>query len=425
MRGECEAGAPIRRLSLIADGYEHQAIAWAAPAARGGYGFWCVVPLGPPPRSVELGIAAELGSGRSAGARLGTIGLEQSLRPAAQAPPAPGPDSEPLIAVCLATFDPPAELFERQIASLRAQAHRNWVCVVSDDGSSNEAYSVVEATIQGDERFRVARSSGRIGFYRNFERALAMVPPAARFVAFADQDDRWHPDKLSTLVSAIGDAQLVYSDARAVRADGTVLSESLWAGRRNNRTNLASLLLSNTVTGAASLFRRELLDLVLPLPPAPGVPYHDHWTALVALATGEVAHVDRPLFDYVQHTGAVLGYEAIGARAELSRVRRLRRLSGAPADALERWRDAYFDEWCRTVCFAEVLNTRCGELMTAAKRRGLARILAGESSARTLAWLAARPARGLVGRNETKHFEHRLLRGILWRRLASLLPPPR
>ena len=80
----------------------------------------------------------------------------------------------------------------------------------------------------------------------------------------------------------IGDARLAYSDARAVRPDGSVVSETLWRKRRNNHTSLASLLFANTVTGAASLFRRDLLDLVLPFPEAPGVPYHDHWTALVA-----------------------------------------------------------------------------------------------------------------------------------------------
>ena len=39
----------------------------------------------------------------------------------------------------------------------------------------------------------------------------------------------------------------------------------------------------------------------------PGVPYHDHWLALVALAGGDLAYVDRPLYDYVQHRAAVQG----------------------------------------------------------------------------------------------------------------------
>ncbi|HYU60307.1 MAG TPA: glycosyltransferase [Solirubrobacterales bacterium] len=318
----------------------------------------------------------------------------------------------------MATFEPDPELFARQVSTLRDQTHRNWICVISDDASSRERHAEVERVVGDDPRFTVSRSDRRLGFYRNFERALTKAPREARFVAFADQDDRWDIGKLATLVAAIGGARLVYSDARAVRPDGTLISETLWRGRRNNRTNFASLLLTNTVTGAASMFRRELLDLVLPFPETPGTPYHDHWTALVARATGELAYVDRTLFDYVQHPKALLGHEAIEARPRISRPQRLRRLARDPAAALDRWREAYEDEWCRTVAFARELRERCGERLQPRDRRALDLVLAGERSPRTWAWLAVRPLRGLAGRNETKGFEHRLLRGLIWRKVA-------
>ncbi len=55
------------------------------------------------------------------------------------------------------------------------------------------------------------------------------------------------------------------------------------------------------MTGAASLFRRELLEDALPFPPAQFAHFHDHWIGLTALALGDIAFVDRPLYDYVQH----------------------------------------------------------------------------------------------------------------------------
>ena len=45
----------------------------------------------------------------------------------------------------------------------------------------------------------------------------------------ADQDDFWHPDKLETLLAAIGDAQLVYSDARIVDPDGELIADTYWS----------------------------------------------------------------------------------------------------------------------------------------------------------------------------------------------------
>jgi hypothetical protein len=128
-----------------------------------------------------------------------------------------------------------------------------------------------------------------------------MAPAGAELLALCDQDDRWHPAKLTTLRSALGDAQLVYSDQRLVDEHGRVLRATLWKGRRNEFDNIASVLIANTITGAATLFRREVADVALPFPDSPGFQFHDHWLAVVALASGDVAYVDRPLYDYVQH----------------------------------------------------------------------------------------------------------------------------
>ena len=70
------------------------------------------------------------------------------------------------------------------------------------------------------------------------------------------------------------------------------------------------MLLTNPVVGASCLFRRSVLDSALPFPPPVGVVYHDRWIALVASLLGGIAYVDRPLYDYVQHPGAVLGHTA-------------------------------------------------------------------------------------------------------------------
>lgn len=53
-------------------------------------------------------------------------------------------------------------------------------------------------------------------------------PADTPFVALCDQDDYWHPDKLSTLVQALRPAgvTLAYSDQRIVLDDGTVRSQS-------------------------------------------------------------------------------------------------------------------------------------------------------------------------------------------------------
>ncbi len=96
-----------------------------------------------------------------------------------------------------------------------------------------------------------------------------------------------------------------------------MIADTWWDRRRNNHTDLLSLLVANSVTGAASLLRRELLDDALPFPPAQFAHFHDHWLALVALSLGEIAYVDRPLYDYVQHGEASLGHAAANQMTSL------------------------------------------------------------------------------------------------------------
>jgi glycosyltransferase involved in cell wall biosynthesis len=383
-------------------------------------GFWATVPLrAPAAGELELRISATLADGTVSDAAIGTVRVAE--RTTADCRAAPGIARRPSVVIAMATFDPDPELFRRQVESIQAQTMEDWLCVISDDCSPSRASGEMRATLEGDDRFVVSRSETRRGFYRNFERALQLVPESVPFVALADQDDHWYPDKLQRLLEGLGDALLVYSDLRVIDAAGRTRAETYWTERKNNFTNLTSLLITNTVTGAASLFRRELLDLALPFPDPPGTEYHDHWLALVALATGRIAYVDRPLYDYVQHEGAQLGHHAANAggfvwdpRVLLARLRRgewMRVASG--------WRAAYFFGYLRLRLLAEVLLVRCADRMDRRSRRTLRRFIRSERSPLAFTWLAARRARKWLGMTETLGLESLVLRGILWRNLVN------
>ncbi len=309
------------------------------------------------------------------------------------------------------------DLFRRQIESIRAQTHRNWVCVISDDRSAPERFAELRDAVAGDERFVVSRSPRRLGFYANFERALSLVPADADHVAMADQDDEWRPEKLATLLERLGPAQLVYSDARIIERDGRPLSDTYWSRRANNHSDLLSMLLANAITGAASLFRRELLDYALPFPPAQFAHFHDHWIGLTALSLGDVAFVDEPLYDYVQHGEAALGHE--GANRMTTLRGRLGALTRDPRELIRSWRMSYFGDACRLMQFATILELRCGDRMAPPKRAVLRRFLAADRSPRPLAALAGRGLRELVGRPETLGAEWLLLSAFAWRRLLA------
>jgi glycosyltransferase involved in cell wall biosynthesis len=397
-------------IELVVDGARQAPSATAMPrpdlahlgpaAFRSGFWGTVSIPAGPPGHRVQLALA-----GRT---RVREWSLPLGHIKIGPARPSLTRSEADLIAVCLATYEPDMELLATQIASLREQTDRDWVCVISDDCSSPDRYEQIAALIADDPRFTLSRAEENLGFYRNFERALELVPPEAELVALCDQDDRWDPDKLATLRAALGQAMLVYSDQRLVDRSGRLLRDTMWQGRRNNHTDLASLLVANTITGAASLMRREVVELALPFPDPPGLQHHDHWLGLVALSAGDIAYVPRPLYDYVQHDAAVFGHVSSGHQ-----LRSRRPLRGGRA--------AYFLGYLPREVMARTLLLRCEATLRGAKRRALARYMAADRSPVWLGWLAARAVRTFVGHDETLGTETDFVRGVVWRHVVATL----
>jgi glycosyltransferase involved in cell wall biosynthesis len=431
VKGRCTppAGRRMVRMTIALGGDEHPLMGFGISDRRlGGTGdmWWGILPLAPAtePVDVALRLRAELDGGGRAEAQLATWCLVPGLDTDRVATPKLDDEKPPLIAICMATYDPPLELFARQIESIRSQTHDNWICVVSDDNSRPERLAEVREILGDDERFVLVPSEVRRGFYGNFERALALAPAEARYLALADQDDSWHSDKLEVLLGELErGAMLAYSDTRVVDEGGRVLSETYWRYRANNYADFTSLVITNAITGAAALFRRELAERALPFPPPHGDIFHDHWLGLVAMATGDIRYVDRPLYDYVQHSMAALGF----SKANAGRGRwggwladialRMLRLASRVIRPVGQVR--YFENFCRLVLMARVLELRLGDSLSPADRQALRRIQACDDSAGGAAWFAVRLFRPLIGRNETMGMERGLLAGLLWRLLAG------
>jgi glycosyltransferase involved in cell wall biosynthesis len=400
---------------LATDGVNADPASSADPHLRSyRSGFWGAVriPAGSG-GNVRVAVRARLSDGEVAEAEVGTIvRAGPSAEPLSWRPAeAPAP-----VAICMATYNPPPELFHQQIESIRAQTHTNWMCVISDDCSDETAAATIHAEIGEDPRFLVSRAPRRLGFYGNFERALALAPREAAFIAMADQDDRWYPDKLQQLLEAIGEAQLVYSDQRVVARDGQIVSETYWSTRRNNHESLLSLLVANSVTGAASLMRRELLDDVLPFPPAQFAHFHDHWIALMARARGRIEFVSHPLYDYVQHHAASLGHAAANQRRSL-RERVLAQRD--PRERVRAWRLHYFVDVARLMTLAAILRMRCGPRLSRRARLDLWRLESADRSVASAALLGARGLRDMLGTSETLGAEWMLFHAFAWRRLLA------
>src|SRR6476469_6792373 len=259
------------------------------------------------PGVLPLELLVTLDDGTVLSRRLPTVSLTaRNLAPVDVRWPADGPK----VAICMATYRREPNVLAQQQDSIRAQKHTNWVCVISDDASGDDHVAAIRRLVDGDERFVVVAGEVNVGFYRNFERSLTLAPADADFVALSDQDDVWDADKLDTLLDRFDDpaVTLAYAGMRLVDSRDEVVAQSFWRHRRNQWDDLDSMLLLNTVTGAASMLRAQVVrEQVLPFPPGTPSAFHDQWTSVVALAAGRVVYVDRPLHSYRQHDAAVSG----------------------------------------------------------------------------------------------------------------------
>lgn len=433
--GRAKRGGGVR---LIAGDRSEAALASGMPRPEtisSGDWWWAMLPIERSDDEQTIAVEIELAAGfrRRTRRQLGTITVAPDAEHGRQTelaltrPPLGSimgfPELRPTIAICLATHNPDVVRLEQQIKSLRDQTYGNFRCVISDDASDASHLAEIERVIAGDERFELHTNAEQLGEYGNLERVLTLAPATAPYLALADQDDRWYPHKLEVLLSAFEtDTLLIHSDFLRVEGERAVLDEAP-GGRADNRdcASLRSLLLRNSASGGASMFRRELLTYALPLPPARGECRADHWLALVARALGGVRFLDTPLYDQVEDAAIdnTEGDPAPALERQPGRIRSLWR-RGEEDRPRPNWRRDYFDHAAWGLVASEVLRVRCWGLMRKGDRRELERFsrsVRGERFLPTIAGLMIRSGRRKASADPTtRHYG----RAIIWRRAARL-----
>ena len=382
-------------------------------------GFWAVaqIPVVEKTTQAIIKLRATFANGNQLTYEIGQLQLMpdvSQLEVTSVSPPKQN-GQQPLVTICMATYNPSLALFVRQIASIRQQTYENWICIISDDASEPKIVQGMKEIIVSDTRFIFCNFPDRKGFYHNFERALSMAPKDAEYIALSDQDDHWYPEKISKLLACFeADTHLVYSDMRIVTETGEVVSDTYWTTRANNYNDFSSLAIANTVSGAASMFRRELLREVLPFPVTLGRIYHDHWIAMMAATLGKIGYVDEALYDYLQHSSNVIGH-VVAIRPTLPKV--LLGMYGNMKSSTGRMiaREIYEKDVLRIRTMAEVAQRRGGEKIDAEKKQTLARLARLDQSIWGLLWLLMRGIKDYKGKTITLNMEFHLALGVWWK----------
>lgn len=229
-------------------------------------------------------------------------------------------EKKPLISVLMAVYRPPADWLEKQLCSLNLQSYPTLELLICDDCPQHPVKEEIFKRCITNIPWRLIRNSQNEGSNKVFERLTMLAQ--GKYIAYCDQDDIWHPDKLEKLYWALQrnpKAGLACADMCVIDAQGRKKAESIREVRRRLHFGegaglFPQLLRSNFVTGCDMLISTALARAAVPF-----CPYlvHDHWLALYVSAEHEIAFVPESLIDYRIHDNNQTGIlSGVNSRAD-------------------------------------------------------------------------------------------------------------
>jgi len=182
-----------------------------------------------------------------------------------------------------------ANYLKEQLDSIYNQTYKNIEVIVTDDCSTDGTVEILEQYVQ-THGLKYYVNEKNLGFVKNFEKAISLCE--GEYIALADQDDVWLPEKLKTLMAKIGSKLMIHSDCFIINAKGEIVTSS-W--KKEN-----GYMVSGTV-----LMHRNLLDSACPFPR--GLKHHDWWLALCAATRNSLKYTDECLIQYREHVAQETG----------------------------------------------------------------------------------------------------------------------
>ena len=210
----------------------------------------------------------------------------------------------PFISIVLITYNGEKYIRE-QLDSILEQTMQNLEIVVCDDCSTDSTKHILEEYARKDFRIVLHFNEKNLGYLKNVEKAISYA--GGGYIALADQDDVWEKDHLFKLYSNIGDNFLVCGDTLCVDKENNSLNirySKLYGMNINllksNEEHLLRLLvMSNIFQGAAMMFKKEFVNIILPFPD--NIEYHDWWLALCAMALNKFVYIPEVVIRHRRH----------------------------------------------------------------------------------------------------------------------------
>jgi glycosyltransferase involved in cell wall biosynthesis len=217
--------------------------------------------------------------------------------------------SDEQVAILLCTLNGQSFLSE-QLSSIAAQTHTSWELWTSDDGSRDRTRAILQTDAATSKRpIRICAGPAQ-GFAANFLSLVRLRSIQADYYAFADQDDFWEPEKLSTalewLRSVPSEEPALYCcRARLIDERGQDLG---FSPKISKPPAFKNALIENICSGNTMVFNDAARKLLLASDESVPVIAHDWWTYLVISGCGgRIFYDSRALVCHRLHRGNTIG----------------------------------------------------------------------------------------------------------------------
>lgn len=227
----------------------------------------------------------------------------------------------PHVAILLCTYN--GERFiEKQLDTIRSQAHTNHSLWVSDDGSTDRTLTILKHHQQRwDKNLFSIQQGPQRGYAANFLSLACREEIDAAYYAFADQDDIWEAEKLSR---AIAQLETLGPSVPAMYCARTRLIDEKdraygFSPLYRRPPGFGNSLVQSIASGNTMIMNKSARRLLCKAGELEIVS-HDWWLySLVTGAGGVVIYDPVPTVGYRQHEDNVLGASP-GLRAKYKRV---------------------------------------------------------------------------------------------------------
>lgn len=227
------------------------------------------------------------------------------------------------VTILLSTYNG-SRYLQPQLDSLYRQTYPNIRILVRDDCSSDSTRSIL-ASEQAKGRLEILEGQNNLGLALSFFELLRNAALSdTEYVAFCDQDDVWHSEKIARAIErlvAVADSCPAMYCSRAELVDENL--EHIGYTALPGKIGFGNALVDSIAAGCTMVLNRNAVNLIGENLPGKAA-VHDWWCYLVVSCFGKVIFDEAATLKYRQH-----GANSIGVPGGFVRfVRKCRRFFG-------------------------------------------------------------------------------------------------